>query len=138
MIRRPPISTRTDTLCPYTTLFRSVQLAHQNLFPRHAPRPLDGDLDGRRSPLGDDCRFQAPFRLDCRCRHCVSVSHRTRGRHRARGPPSHDPTVSNKAYSGVKGMAPSAEYSPGHSLVNGRHKLYAQTTTNYLICTELS
>src|SRR3546814_17085436 len=24
MIRRPPISTRTDTLSPYTTLFRSV------------------------------------------------------------------------------------------------------------------
>src|SRR3546814_16733228 len=24
MIRRPPVSTRTDTLCPYTTLFRSV------------------------------------------------------------------------------------------------------------------
>src|SRR3546814_13214823 len=24
MIRRPPISTRTDTLCPYTTLFRSL------------------------------------------------------------------------------------------------------------------
>src|SRR3546814_15980295 len=24
MIRRPPISTRTDTLCPYTTLFRSI------------------------------------------------------------------------------------------------------------------
>src|SRR3546814_11278190 len=27
MIRRPPRSTRTDTLCPYTTLFRSVELA---------------------------------------------------------------------------------------------------------------
>src|SRR3546814_12134440 len=27
MIRRPPISTRTDTLFPYTTLFRSVQAA---------------------------------------------------------------------------------------------------------------
>src|SRR3546814_15669741 len=26
MIRRPPRSTRTDTLCPYTTLFRSVHL----------------------------------------------------------------------------------------------------------------
>src|SRR3546814_17785449 len=26
MIRRPPISTRTDTLFPYTTLFRSVWL----------------------------------------------------------------------------------------------------------------
>src|SRR3546814_6314040 len=25
MIRRPPISTRTDTLCPYTTLFRSAR-----------------------------------------------------------------------------------------------------------------
>src|SRR3546814_4948646 len=27
MIRRPPISTRTDTLFPYTTLFRSGQIA---------------------------------------------------------------------------------------------------------------
>src|SRR3546814_1040317 len=26
MIRRPPISTRTDTRCPYTTLFRSFVL----------------------------------------------------------------------------------------------------------------
>src|SRR3546814_21085558 len=28
MIRRPPRSTRTDTLFPYTTLFRSVGLQH--------------------------------------------------------------------------------------------------------------
>src|SRR3546814_5597701 len=28
MIRRPPRSTRTDTLFPYTTLFRSVQSDH--------------------------------------------------------------------------------------------------------------
>src|SRR3546814_4197715 len=28
MIRRPPRSTRTDTLFPYTTLFRSVAKAH--------------------------------------------------------------------------------------------------------------
>src|SRR3546814_2528467 len=27
MIRRPPRSTRTDTLCPYTTLFRSLHQA---------------------------------------------------------------------------------------------------------------
>src|SRR3546814_18155209 len=26
MLRRPPISTRTDTLCPYTTLFRSTTI----------------------------------------------------------------------------------------------------------------
>src|SRR3546814_17783060 len=29
MIRRPPRSTRTDTLFPYTTLFRSIQRAEQ-------------------------------------------------------------------------------------------------------------
>src|SRR3546814_11492795 len=104
----------------------------QNLFPRHAPRPLDGDLDGRRSPLGDDCRFQAAFRLDCRCRHCVPVSHRTRGRHRERGPPSHDAKVRNKAYLGVTGKAPSADNWPGHSLVTGRPELIEITARNLL------
>src|SRR3546814_5158048 len=29
MIRRPPRSTRTDTLFPYTTLFRSLHAAHR-------------------------------------------------------------------------------------------------------------
>src|SRR3546814_13174563 len=29
MIRRPPRSTRTDTLFPYTTLFRSAQIVEQ-------------------------------------------------------------------------------------------------------------
>src|SRR3546814_12256812 len=28
-MRRPPRSTRTDTLCPYTTLFRSALVAHR-------------------------------------------------------------------------------------------------------------
>src|SRR3546814_11628366 len=36
MIRRPPRSTRTDTLFPYTTLFRSLR--HQ----RRAPRAAEG------------------------------------------------------------------------------------------------
>src|SRR3546814_3255073 len=31
MIRRPPRSTRTDTLFPYTTLFRSQGVAHRHL-----------------------------------------------------------------------------------------------------------
>src|SRR3546814_4033590 len=39
MIRRPPRSTRTDTLFPYTTLFRSGGLA--------LGAPLDGGLDLR-------------------------------------------------------------------------------------------
>src|SRR3546814_5071999 len=33
MIRRPPRSTRTDTLCPYTTLFRSLRFRRLR-FPR--------------------------------------------------------------------------------------------------------
>src|SRR3546814_2510394 len=37
MIRQPPRSTRTDTLCPYTTLFRSTFSAP---FPDHGPPPL--------------------------------------------------------------------------------------------------
>src|SRR3546814_12513311 len=37
MIRRPPRSTRTDTLFPYTTLFRSLQGTRP---PLHRPHPL--------------------------------------------------------------------------------------------------
>src|SRR3546814_12701311 len=48
MIRRPPRSTRTDTLFPYTTLFRS------ELFPAHAgPSPAHRAVERRhlRHPL---------------------------------------------------------------------------------------
>src|SRR3546814_1631986 len=37
MIRRPPVSTRTDTLFPYTTLFRAWR---EHLFERGRERPL--------------------------------------------------------------------------------------------------
>src|SRR3546814_17589238 len=52
MIRRPPRSTRTDTLFPYTTLFRSLQqIAHLTkrvlrLRHRHAIARHDDDLFG--------------------------------------------------------------------------------------------
>src|SRR3546814_6046164 len=39
MIRRPPRSTRTDTLFPYTTLFRSPLSATRKNAVRTAPRP---------------------------------------------------------------------------------------------------
>src|SRR3546814_8085197 len=46
MIRRPPRSTRTDTLFPYTTLFRSADLHHQDLKgvveARHLARSAQG------------------------------------------------------------------------------------------------
>src|SRR3546814_7530512 len=44
MIRRPPRSTRTDTLFPYTTLFRS---AHEQHCPRKRPARGRGRADVR-------------------------------------------------------------------------------------------
>src|SRR3546814_4985001 len=44
MVRRPPRSTRTDTLSPYTTLFRAPG--------RSSPSPSGCPTDGRRSPSG--------------------------------------------------------------------------------------
>src|SRR3546814_9700949 len=49
MIRRPPRSTRTDTLFPYTTLFRSAIAAGRANLPDALRRSLvDGDPLGRR------------------------------------------------------------------------------------------
>src|SRR3546814_5342564 len=42
MIRRPPRSTRTDTLFPYTTLFRSAFSARRRQLPRGPPTPWYG------------------------------------------------------------------------------------------------
>src|SRR3546814_10571070 len=47
MIRRPPRSTRTDTLFPYTTLFRS----HERI---PLPRDLYRQADGRPNSTGFD------------------------------------------------------------------------------------
>src|SRR3546814_11654246 len=46
MIRRPPRSTRTDTLFPYTTLFRSLHLGGGGRR-RPAPRSAETGADGR-------------------------------------------------------------------------------------------
>src|SRR3546814_3703852 len=61
MIRRPPRSTRTDTLFPYTTLFRSVGAARARAVPplrgadRPPPRPRRTRIrpDRRRRAFGD-------------------------------------------------------------------------------------
>src|SRR3546814_7649263 len=54
MIRRPPRSTRTDTLFPYTTLFRSVQ-AYESLVAQAADKaPEPGSISIPAGPrLGD-------------------------------------------------------------------------------------
>src|SRR3546814_2337248 len=76
MIRRPPRSTRTDTLFPYTTLFRSLRpavgrtgLAHGRCAHQAPPRrghrfPPDARVPHRRQPApdrleGDRARAQA-------------------------------------------------------------------------------
>src|SRR3546814_16635207 len=55
MIRRPPRSTRTDTLFPYTTLFRSEGDRHAVVVRTHVKRVLVGqrNIDRRagRGPL---------------------------------------------------------------------------------------
>src|SRR3546814_18729222 len=42
MIRRPPRSTRTDTLCPYTTLFRSLVTSADSRNPTEIVAVLQG------------------------------------------------------------------------------------------------
>src|SRR3546814_1342351 len=61
MIRRPPRSTRTDTLFPYTTLFRSrFTVGNQMITPTGHPQPLAGIDDIRRlKPIGFCKDFRA-------------------------------------------------------------------------------
>src|SRR3546814_16383494 len=53
MIRRPPRSTRTDTLFPYTTLFRSAARADECARPATAART--GRTESRRVALVRQC-----------------------------------------------------------------------------------
>src|SRR3546814_12092701 len=55
MIRRPPISTRTDTLFPYTTLFLSPVPPHSS-HPGREVRPLHGFPCPSRRALGEASR----------------------------------------------------------------------------------
>src|SRR3546814_10848460 len=58
MIRRPPRSTRTDTLFPYTTLFRSRRIARRA---PERPEPPRGARAGTTLP-GSTCRKRASAR----------------------------------------------------------------------------
>src|SRR3546814_18950378 len=51
MIRRPPRSTRTDTLFPYTTLFRSIFVKKAGQLLHHGPAKLFGVHDRHRAPI---------------------------------------------------------------------------------------
>src|SRR3546814_3192290 len=61
MIRRPPRSTRTDTLFPYTTLFRSLQHPFENIGNDRgiASFPKIDCSRSRRAAGGPSCRATA-------------------------------------------------------------------------------
>src|SRR3546814_4659022 len=65
MIRRPPRSTRTDTLFPYTTLFRSARTARRNILRQRRLHPVTLAIDGGQFParrIGIGHRVVAPER----------------------------------------------------------------------------
>src|SRR3546814_3929619 len=67
MIRRPPRSTRTDTLFPYTTLFRSILLLLHNRHDVFAAEPLLAHRPPRDTlpmKLEGEARQREPARLD--------------------------------------------------------------------------
>src|SRR3546814_4472843 len=68
MIRRPPRSTRTDTLFPYTTLFRSGQARDAaDLRTRRARVARRGSRAGAdRNAKGDGSRHWPRARVSCR------------------------------------------------------------------------
>src|SRR3546814_2875419 len=53
MIRRPPRSTRTDTLFPYTTLFRSLEARHAEPRGQVHHQQVRGRADGRAHAADD-------------------------------------------------------------------------------------
>src|SRR3546814_10693449 len=68
MIRRPPRSTRTDTLCPYTTLFRSgggfKLKALDYVFNRLPILALEGSVAGMPMQHDDGILFYRDYRSE--------------------------------------------------------------------------
>src|SRR3546814_17211606 len=69
MIRRPPRSTRTDTLFPYTTLFRSTNVARQLVAFEH--RYIAEDVEAADIGRGDDDRSAGMHIIVAARRHAV-------------------------------------------------------------------
>src|SRR3546814_19403901 len=86
MIRRPPRSTRTDTLFPYTTLFRSLRPGGVGGVDRLAGVP--NRLHGARILLADALLHRR--RLDHAAAGCALHRHRD-GVHDGRGDDGHGP-----------------------------------------------
>src|SRR3546814_2890719 len=127
MIRRPPRSTRTDTLFPYTTLFRSVRRRRRDrgLFVDGVPavpgatreglRPLDrGRHVGDRGSQAADCRLPGRARTD-------PVDERPdddlRGRHRPDWPGAPAHRAAGRLDPVAAGFVATAGLQPGLALL---------------------
>src|SRR3546814_12816670 len=122
MIRRPPRSTRTDTLFPYTTLFRSVldalaaRAARRRLQPVPRPRP-GGRSGGFAAPdRGRRARGQpslpslpAPPRLRGRAAHGAAHRRRAMGDDHHVAPPWRAAVHAAALRSTGRGRNPSVE-----------------------------
>src|SRR3546814_9757072 len=103
MIRRPPRSTRTDTLFPYTTLFRSFLGEHRGMLEQH--RLFD--------------RFERRFMLE-------DIEHRNVG-HRAL---DDDPLAENEAAEQAMGLRPDA-HEPDRPAVREDRKSTRLNSSHY-------
>src|SRR3546814_12712357 len=82
MQRRPPRSTRTATLLPYTTLFRSIQNSEVYGSDAHNPELLMAIAAARHFETNPERRRRLSARADQLARHlnpdCAAVSHTAR------------------------------------------------------------
>src|SRR3546814_9383790 len=89
MIRRPPRSTRTDTLFPYTTLVRSTRTARVTCQRNRRGRGAAGPRSrARRRDAGDLALWPPPLETGAEPQHRRAEP---RGRNGDRGPPAGDP-----------------------------------------------
>src|SRR3546814_1365368 len=63
MIRRPPRSTRTDTLLPYTTLFRSFKVGEFDFFIEHQAKNWANGYQFPAVMRGDIIRAEIPHQI---------------------------------------------------------------------------
>src|SRR3546814_6979403 len=127
MIRRPPRPTRTDTLFPYTTLFRSWRTAAAaQIQPDLAPPPRlsarsGGGADHRER---QDCRAVDPCRAVDQRRAQRAAAERARAAHAA-----------DRARSEVR-LRPQGPYRQGADpcadaiAARSRHRIHARLTRN--------
>src|SRR3546814_13947522 len=68
MIRRPPRSTRTDTLFPYTTLFRSISIPIIRSFLRHQGKRNLCTIQSESHPPSEPETLSSKFQSEIACR----------------------------------------------------------------------